>query len=245
MMKKSLAFSLLLILLTASIGVSGAEGLICDLSNGVIKSISAETSWNCTYKEEQVYTLDYHVAGIERNEQRQTTDLYYRLNYLSPGTDYVLTVSTYTGGQASIAFTTPEAADYARYHFALLGTGLYKSRTGKKDYEEVTAALSGKTLPGEIYDYDYSFMFQFTLTASDEDKSMHCTLVLHLPNGDAYSTDELVWYTHKSATLSQYVPFSELLQDILGDYGEIPAGGYTLNAYFDGENVAETTFTVE
>jgi len=245
MKKKCVAFGLLLVFLVTGIGVSGAEGLICDLSNGIIKSISAEASWNCTYKEEQVYYLDYHVAGIERSEQRQTTDLYYRLNYLSPGTDYVLTVSTYNGGQSSIAFTTYEAADYSRYHFNLLGTGLYKSRTGKKDYEEVTTALNSKTLPGEIYDYDYNFMFQFKLTASDDDKSMHCTLVLHLPNGDVYSSDELVWYTHKSATLSQYSPFSDLLQDILSDYGAIPTGDYTVTAYFDGETVAEMTFTVE
>ena len=245
MFKKSLAFSLLLVLLTASLGVSGADGLIADLTNGVIKSISAEASWNCTVKEEQVYYLDYHIAGIERNERRQTTDLYYRLNYLSPGTDYVLTVSTYGGGQASIAFATPEAAPYARFHFELLDKGLYKSRAGKKDYEAVTAALNGKTLPGEIYDYDYSFLFQFKLTASKAGKSMHCTLVLHLPNGDAYSRDELVFYTHKSATLSQYVPFSDLLQNVLKDYGEIPAGEYTLDAYFDGETVAGMAFTVE
>ena len=85
-------------------------------------------------------------------------------------------------------------------------------------------SLSGKTLPGEIYDYDFSFMFQSSMTASDEDKSMHCTLALRLPNGDLYSTDELIWYTLKSATTAQYVPFTDILQDILTDYGTFPAG---------------------
>ena len=187
--------------------------------------------------------LNYHIDGLERNETRYTTDTYYRLNYLNPGTDYVLTVSTYGGGQASIAFATPGAAAYTDYHYQLLDTGLYRSKSGKKDYTEISA-LSQSTLPGEIYGYDFSMMFQFKLTASESDKSMHCTLALRLPNGDVYTKDDLVWYTHKSATSTQYVPFSDLLEDVLKDYGEIPAGDYTATAYFGGETAAEIQFAV-
>jgi len=244
-MKKQLAAFGLLVLITA-IGavVASADGMICDLTVSTVKATSAEIVWNCTYKEDQTYILSYRIEGLERAAEQRTSQTYYRLSYLCPGTTYVLTVSTNNGGSSTVTFTTPYAVDYARYNYQLLDAGVYRSTAGRKDYAEL-ASLSGKTLPGEVYDYDFSLMFQSSLTASEEDKSMHCTLELRLPNGDIYSTDELVWYTLKSATTEQYIPFTELLQDVLNDYGAFPAGTYTLTAYLNGSFAAETAIALE
>lgn len=244
MKKQFAAFGLALLLLAMSLGSAGADGTIRDLSAANIQTTSAEVAWNCTYKEDQMYTLSYRPVGLERYTTRGTSSLYYHVNYLNPGTTYELVVSTPQGSSASITFLTPEAEPFARYGYQLLDAGLYKSPAGQRNYTALTS-LNSKTLPGEIYDYTFSFMFQFSLTASKADKALDCLLVLTLPNGDVYSANQMFWYTLKSATLTQYFPFTDLLTDVLGDYGEFPTGEYTMSTYFDGGFAASVAFMVE
>ena len=244
MKKQYAAFGLAMLLLAASLMPAGADGYIRDLSAANIQTTSAEVAWNCTYKEDQMYTLSYRPVGLERYTTRGTYSTYYRLNYLNPGTTYELVVSTPQGNAETIVFSTPEAADYSEYNYQLLDTGLYKTPDGERNYAEVSS-FNSKTLPGEVYDYDFYFMFQFKLTASEADKSLDCLLVLRLPNGDVYSTNQMYWYTLKSATHTQYYPFTDLLIEILDDYGEFPVGEYALSTYFSGGFAAATTFTVE
>ena len=244
MKKQYAAFGLAVLLLAASLAPAGADGYIRDLSAANIQTTSAEAAWNCTYKEDQMYTLSYRPAGLERYTTRGTYSTYYRLNYLNPGTTYELAVSTPEGNAETIVFSTPEATGYTKYGYELLDAGLYKTPDGERSYTELTS-LSGKTLPGEVYDYDFCFMFQFKLTASEASKALDCLLVLRLPNGDVYSVNQMYWYTLKSATHTQYYPFTDLLIEILHDYGGFPIGEYALSAYFNGGLAAATAFTVE
>ncbi len=244
MKKQYAAFGLVLLLLVMSLGSAGADGTIRDLSAANIQTTSAEIAWNCTYKEDQMYTLAYRPTGLERYTTRGTHSLYYHVNYLNPGTTYELVVSTPQGSSASITFQTPEAEPYVKYGYQLLDAGLYKSPAGERNYAAVSS-LNSKTLPGEVYDYTFSFMFQFSLTASKADKALDCLLVLRLPNGDVYSVNQMFWYTLKSATSTQYYPFTDLLKDVLHDYGEFPVGEYTLSTYFNGGFAASATITVE
>lgn len=244
MKKLSTALFLLVILLSVSLSPAFAEGVIRDLAATEIRATSARISWNCTYKEEQQYTLTYRVDGTDRDVVRPITDTVYRLKYLSPATTYVLTVSTNTTNAKTITFTTPYAVDYAGNGYQLLDTGLYKTRAGKKDYAAVSA-LSSKTLPGEVYDYDFHFLFQFQLAETDDLKHLNYVILLHLPNGDVYSLHDAEWYTEDSQTVTKYWPLTETLTDIMHEYGGFPAGEYTIAAYLEGEFAAELQFTME
>ncbi len=245
MMKKlCAAFFLLLALLMVSLSSAGAEGVIRDLAATEVRATSAMISWNCTYKEEQQYTLTYRVDGTDRDEVRPITDTVYRLRYLSPATTYVLTVSTNMTNVRTITFTTPYAVDYTGYGYQLLDAGLYKTHTGKKDYAALTA-LSSKTLPGEVYDYDFHFLLQFQLQETDDLKHLNYIIVLRLPNGDVYSLHDAVWYTEDAQTVTLYWPLTDTLSDIMRDYAGFPTGEYTLSAYLEGEKAAELAFVME
>ena len=244
MKKLSSAFFLILILLTASLSPAFAAGTIRDLAATEVRATSVMISWNCTYKDEQQYNVVFRVDGTDRDQARPITDTIYRLKYLSPATTYVLSVSTHLSNEKTITFTTPYAVDYSGYGYALLGTGLYKTHAGKKDYTELMG-LSGKTLPGEILDYDFHFLFEFQLAETDDLKHLNYIILLHLPNGDFYSLHDAVWYTEDAQTVSDYWDLTDTLKEILKDYGEFPAGEYTLSAYLEGEFAADLTFTME
>ncbi len=244
MKKRGAAFLLLLILLASGLACAGAQEVVRDLSVSEIRTTSAMARWNCTYKDDQQYTLAYHIDGVARQTTRVTSGLMYRIKYLSPATPYVLTVSAQNGGTATTAFTTPYAIDYTQYGYQLLGTGLYKSAAGKKDYAEL-ASLSSQTLPGEVYDYDFHFMLQFQLDETDGNKVMDLLLVLGLPNGDKYPISDEFWYRENAATVTEYVSLTDTLKNIMADYSGFPTGEYTLTAYFKGEFAAELTVAME
>lgn len=242
--KQGAAFWLLLILLASCLACAGAQEVVRDLSVSEIRTTSAVTRWNCTYKDDQQYTLTYHIDGVARETTRVTSELMYRIKDLTPATPYVLTVSAENGGTATVTFTTPYAIDYTKYGYQLLDTGLYKSTAGKKDYGEL-ASLSSQTLPGEVYDYDFHFMLQFQLDETDGNKGMDFLLVLRLPNGDNYPISDEFWYREDGATVTEYVCLTDTLKDIMADYGGFPAGEYVLTAYFKGEFAAELAVAME
>ena len=244
MKKLSTAFFLLLILLAFSLSPAYADGVIRDLAATEIRATSAMISWNCSVKDEQQYTLVFRVDGVDREEVRPITDTVYRLRYISPATTYVVTVSTNIKNARTITFTTPYAVDYTGYGYQPLELGLYKTRAGKKDYAALSS-LNSKTLPGEVYDYDFHLKFQFQLAETDDLKHLNYVFLLRLPNGDVYSLHDAEWYTEDSVTVTEYWPLTETLMNIMRDYGGFPAGEYTLSAYLEGENAAQTMFMME
>lgn len=244
MKKRALAFCLLLTILTLSLGLASAGGMVVYLEAEIVSATSFSITWLCTDKDDPPFTIGIQQEGVDRVTTMNTYDTYFLVNHVSPDTTYTITVSS-EGGQAdTTTITTPGASDYSEYNYSLKDTGLFRSTAGEEDYAEITA-LNSKTLPGEIYDYDFSLMFQFRLTASKVDKSLGFELMLHMPNGDFYTLSDILWYTVKSQTVTQYYTFNELLEDVLADYGEFPAGEYTLSAYFESNLAAETTFTIE
>lgn len=243
--KRGLFFLGLLLALLVFFAVSAsADGLISGLNVYEIRAASAVAAWNCTVKDEQEYTIAYHVEGIDRDTVRVTTNTDYRLKYLCPATTYVLTVSTVNGGSSTITFTTPYAVEYSRYGFLPLKTGLCRTTAGKKDYAGISSLSSG-TLPGEVYDYDFYFMFQFTLAKSDGDKQLPCVLLLTLPNGDIYAMDAEYWYGEDSATITEYLCMTDTLKTVMADYDGFPTGDYTLTLYIKGEYAAEMTVAMK
>ncbi len=244
MKKYTAALCLLLLLLSAALRAAAGEQLVVYLSGEALDATSIGINWLCTDKEDPAFTIDMQVQGVDRSVRMKTYDTYFSINHLYPGTPYVITVSSETGGSQTITVTTPAAEPFTDYSYALKATGLYKSYAGSREYTELSS-LNSQTLPGEIYDYDFHFMFRFLMMASRAQKSETFELMLRLPNGDAYALSDILWYGKRTQTHTQYYAFTELLKEVLADYGAFPTGEYTLTACFVGKLAAQMTFMME
>jgi hypothetical protein len=241
---RKLMAGVLFLLCMALLASAGADALIRDLSAQATDATSITANWNCTDKENPLFTVTCGVEGVERRETWSTYRNTFLFSGLCPNTAYVITISSQAGSTQTATVTTPEAFDHIGYNFTLLDAGVY---TAPADTEEMAAlaAMNGDTLLQMLDETDIGVWFTFTITAAEDDRSLPFLLVAHLPNGDIYTASDLFWYTQRSQTVTQTFVFNDLLTQIAEDYGALPAGEYALSAYFNGGLGAETAFTVE
>ena len=233
------------VLLTA-IGVTMASAAtpIHNLNVAVYNSTSVGVVWSPLDTGEPLYTVTCQAEGTDRATERRTYRTYCTINYLSPNTTYVVTVST-GSRTSSFTFTTPSPGSFTDYNYQLLDTGMYQSTRNETDYTPISA-LSAATLTDELGSYDINFHIRFRISATSKYKTLDFDLTLHLPNGDVYTIPEFVpSYGNSLTTVTEYYPINSALRRIHNDYGAFPTGEYTLTAYIDGGIAAETTFTVQ
>jgi hypothetical protein len=243
-MKKICAFICCAVLLTAGVTMASAATPIRNLFITDYDATSVGVAWSPVGTNEPLYTVTCKAAGTDRVTERRTYRTYCTINYLSPGTTYEVTVSTGSGHTASTTFTMPSPGSFFGYNYQLLGTGVYQSSRYGTDYTAISA-LNGATLNGLLGDTDFSFMFRFKMSATSKYKNLDFQLTLRMPNGDVYTIPDVLEYPYSQTTVSEYYAFNSALKRIYNDYGEFPAGVYTLTAYIDNGVAAETTFTME
>ncbi len=245
-MKKACAFICCVVLLTAAgITMAGAATPIRNLNITDFNATDVGVTWSPVGTNEPLYTVTCQVEGTDRvvSEQR-TYRTYCKIHYLSPGTTYVVTVSTGSGHTATAAFTMPSPGSFYGYNYQLLGTGMYQSTRNETDYTAIST-LNGATLKDQLNTTDFSFLFRFRMSATSKYKTLDFELTLRMPSGDVYTIPTVLEYPYYQTTVTQYYPINSALKRIVNDYGEIPAGVYTITAYIDNGIAAETTFTVE
>jgi len=244
MYKKLTAVILALTLLITGLAAASAIGEIADLTATAIDSTSVGVSWTAAGSDEPLYTVVCQTQGTDRSTQRRTYHPYCTINYLSPGTSYLITVSTKDGSVASTTITMPTPASYTDFNYQLLEVGVYESTQYEDDYYAITA-INGATLADALDVDDFSFLFRFKLSATSQNKYLDFELTLTIPNGDVYTISDVLWYAMSRTTVTEYYAFDSALKRIYSDYGAFPAGEYTLTAYIDNGFAAETTFTME
>jgi len=242
-MKKMSAVLLALILLLSGMTVALAAPPIPNLQATPYDTTSIGVSWGAIAGD-PLYTVTCKTEGSDYSTERRTYHLYCTINNLSPGTTYVITVSTKSGYTSSATVIMPVPQDYTGFGYQLLDTGLYKSTKYETDYSAFTA-LTGAGLKETLTDTEYHFMFRFKLNSTRVQKYLDFELVLTLPNGDAYTVSNVLEYAGSRTTITEYVPFNSALRKLYNDYGEYPAGVYKLTAYIGNDYAAETTFTME
>jgi hypothetical protein len=243
MKKRSVAIFLILALLLSGITAASAAPPIPNLQATPFDTTSVGVSWGAVAGD-PLYTVTCQTEGSDYSTERRTYQLYCTINNLSPGTTYVITVSTRRGYTSSTTVMMPLPQDYIGFGYQLLGVGLYKSTKYETDYSAFTA-LTGTGLYDTLAETEYHFMFNFRMSATNTQKYLDFELVLTMPNGDAYTVSNVLEYTGSDTTITEYVPFNSALRKLYNDYGTYPAGVYKLTAYIGNDFAAETTFTME
>lgn len=241
-MKKISAIFLTLVLLLAGITAASAAP-IPNLEAAALDATSIGVSWGVVAGD-PLYTVTCQTQGSDYATERRTYHLYATINNLSPGTTYVITVSTKSGHTGTATVTMPLPQDYMGFGYQLLDTGLYQSTKYETDYSAFTA-LTGAGLHETLTDKEYHFMFRFQLKPTRDQKYLDYELVLTLPSGDAYTVSDVLVYPGNDTTITEYLPFNAALRKLFNNYGAYPAGVYTLTLYISNDFAAETTFTME
>lgn len=245
-MKKVSAFICCVVLLTAAgLTLASAATPIRNLTITDFNATDVGVGWSPLGTSEPLYTVTCQVEGTDRivSEQR-TYRTYCKIHYLSPGTTYVVTVSTGSGHMATATFTMPSPGSFYGYNYQLLDTGMYQSNRNETNYTEITS-FNAAAMKDQLNDTDYSFLFRFKISATSKYKSLDFQLTLRMPNGDVYTIPSVLEYSYYQTNVMQYFPINSALKRIVTDYGAIPAGEYTITAYIDNGVAAETAFTVE
>ena len=244
MKKISAAVVVIVLLMAAILSPASADGTIYDLTVNPLETTSLEASWSAVGTDEPLYTITCQAEGTDRITERRTYHTSCIINYLSPETTYIITVSTADGHMATATIAMPSPASYIDFNYSLLDVGLYQATADETDYAAFTT-LTGATLADLLDGNDFHFMFRFKLAATTRPKYLDYELVVRMPNGDVYTVPDVFWYENNRTTITEYVPFTRAFEKILRDYGEFPAGEYTLTMYIDNGFAAETTFTME
>lgn len=234
----------IVLLIAAGVTMAGAATPIRNLFITDYDSTSVGVAWSPVGTGEPLYTVTCQIEGTDRSTERRTYRTYCTINYLSPGTTYVVTVSTGSGHTATTTFTMPSPGSFFGYNYQLLDTGVYQSTRYGTDYAAIST-LNGATLMDQLGKYDFSFMFRFKMAATSKYKNLDFELTLRMPNGDVYTIPDVLEYPFSQTAVSEYYAFNSALKRIYNDYGAFPAGVYTLTAYIDNGVAAETTFTME
>lgn len=244
-MKKA-ALALCLVLLLSALGTAMA-GSISHIANLTVTPSSASSlflQWSEYNDGDFLYTVTCQAEGTDRVTERRTYKTYGTLNYLVPGQSYIITVYAEGGNTLTATAATVSASPYADFNFTLRNTGVYQSPVDAETYTPVTT-LSAATLSENLDANDYSMLLNFTMAATTENKYLDLQLVLYLPNGDAFTVDDVLWYDMNQTSASEYRVFTSALKKAYDAYGGFDAGEYTLSAYIDGMLAATATFTVE
>ena len=243
---KKIAVALCLVLLLSALGTAMA-GSISNIASLTVTPSSASSlflQWSEYNEGDFLYTITCQAEGTDRVTERRTYKTYGTLNYLVPGQSYIITVYADGGNTLTATAATLSASPYTDFNFTLRNTGIYQSPAEAETYAPV-ATLPAATLSDDLDAYEYSMLLDFTMAATTENKYLDLQLVLFLPNGDAFTVDDVLWYDLYRTSASEYRVFNSALKKAYVAYGGFDAGEYTLSAYIDGMLAATAAFTVE